>query len=192
MNLQNKQIGFALTGSYCTLEKVFKEVKNLQNEKPNIIPIVSDAVKLYDTRFGRAKDFLNQFKTITKNEIIDSIVKAEPIGPKKLLDALIVAPCTGNTLAKIANGITDTTVTMSAKAHLRNERPLIIAISTNDGLSGNAENIGKLLNKKNVYFVPFGQDNAIKKTTSLVADFSQIIKTVKLALDEKQIQPLLI
>ena len=186
------KIGFAFTGSFCTFDKVINELYELSLKYNNITPIMSPAAYNTDTRFGTARDFREKISSICKREIISTIPAAEPIGPQKLFDALIIAPCTGNTLAKLASAVTDTSVTMAAKAHLRNERPLIIAPSTNDGLGANAKNIGLLLNTKNIYFVPFGQDDPLKKHNSLVADFSQIIPTLEDALQGKQIQPLLV
>ncbi len=185
-------VGFAICGSFCTFKAVFEEVKKLKEAGYNIIPIMSDNSYTLDTRFGDAVHWRRQFTEITGNRIIHTIPQAEPIGPQKLLDALIIAPCTGNTLAKLTWGVTDTSVTLAAKAHLRNGRPLIIAPSTNDALSNAGKNIGALLNYKNIYFVPFGEDDAIKKPTSMVADFTQIQPTLELALKGKQIQPIVI
>jgi dipicolinate synthase subunit B len=187
-----KNIGFALCGSFCTFNDVFSEIEFLKEEGYNIIPIMSENSYSLDTRFGKAKDWQNLFLEITGNQIIHTIPQAEPIGPQKLLDALIIAPCTGNTLAKLATGVTDTAVTLAAKAHLRNGRPLIIAPSTNDALANAAKNIGALLNYKNLYFVPFGEDNYENKPTSMVADFSQIEPTLEMALKGKQKQPIII
>ena len=184
-------IGFALCGSYCTFDKVFPAMEALAREH-RVMPIFSENVQRTDTRFGSAADFYQRAFAITGIEPVCSIADAEPIGPKKLLDALVIAPCTGNTLAKLSHGITDTTVTMSAKAHLRNGRPLILAVSTNDGLAGAAENLGRMLARRNVYFVPFGQDDPRKKPTSLVADFSRIPETVDSALKGVQLQPVLL
>lgn len=184
-------VGFALCGSYCTFDKVFPAMEALAREH-RVIPIFSENVQKTDTRFGSAGDFYEKAFAITGTEPVCSVADAEPIGPKKLLDALLIAPCTGNTLGKLSCGITDTTVTMAAKAHLRNGRPLIIAVSTNDGLSGSAENMGRLLARKNVYFVPFGQDDPRKKPTSLVADFAQIPQAVEAALQGRQLQPMLL
>ena len=184
-------IGFALCGSYCTFAKVFPVMETLTREH-RVIPIFSDNVQKTGSRFGEPAEFYEKAFSITGTEPICSIADAEPIGPKKLLDALIIAPCTGNTLAKLAHSIADTPVTMAAKSHLRNGRPLIVAVSTNDGLSGAAENIGRLLARKNFYFVPFGQDDHKNKPTSLVADFEKTPETVALALTGKQIQPILI
>ncbi len=187
-----KNIGFALCGSFCTFNDVFAEIEFLKEEGYNIIPIMSENSYNLDTRFGKASDWQNLFIEITGNPIVHTIPQAEPIGPKKLLDALIIAPCTGNTLAKLANGITDTCVTLAAKAHLRNERPLIIAPSTNDALSNAAKNIGALLNYKNIYFVPFGQDSFKGKPNSMVANFQLIRYTLEAALEGKQLQPVVV
>ncbi|MDF2821983.1 MAG: dipicolinate synthase subunit [Clostridiales bacterium] len=184
-------IGYALTGSFCTLESMIKQIQMLKDNGAKIIPIVSSSVASTDTRFGTAEHFKQKIVEICGVEPLDTIEKTEPIGPKSLLDALIIAPCTGNTLAKIANGITDTSVTMAAKAHLRNKRPLILAIATNDGLSGNAKNIGQLLVMKNVYFVPFGQDDCVKKSASLISQSTLIPDTLEYALKGEQIQPIL-
>ncbi len=185
-------LGFALCGSFCTFRKAVDEIRHLSEKGYNIIPIMSFNAYNTDTRFGKAQDFINEIEEITKNKIISSITEAEPIGPKKLLDALLLEPCTGNTLAKLASGIADTPVTLAAKSHLRNARPLIIAISTNDALSGAAKNIGALMNYKNIFFVPYKQDDHINKPTSIVADFSQTEKTIEAALEYKQIQPIIL
>ncbi len=187
----NITAGFAFTGSFCTIEKVLIELEKLALRDLNIIPIFSEMVFTTDNRFNNAEELKEKVEKITKNKVISTIKGAEPIGPKNLLDALIIAPCTGNTMAKIANSITDTPVTMAAKATLRNKRPVIIAPSTNDGLSGSAKNIGALLNSKNIYFVPFGQDDPVKKETSIVAHMDLIIPTLELALYNTQIQPIL-
>jgi len=187
-----KKIGFALCGSFCTFSKVMGEVKNLVDMGYEVYPIMSEIASSTDTRFGKAEDFKAYLKDVTKKEIITTIKGAEPIGPKGFLDALVIAPCTGNTIAKIANGVTDSSVSMAAKANLRNERPLVVAVSTNDGLGANARNIGTLLARKNVYFVPFGQDDSKGKPDSLVADMSQIPMALSKALDGRQLQPILI
>ena len=192
MKLEGKKVGFAFTGSFCTFKSVIEELKKLKNEKADILPIMSYNSYNLDTKFGKAQEFIDQIKEITeKEEIIHTIQGAEPIGPKKLTDIMVIAPCSGNTIAKLANGITDTPVLMAAKSHLRNNNPVVLAISTNDGLSGSAENIGKLLNRNNYYFVPFKQDNPITKPRSLVADFKYLIPTIELALDREQIEPIL-
>lgn len=184
-------IGFAITGSFCTLKQILPYIEDLVKSGHNVIPIFSYSVSDTDTRFFLAKEFRKEVIAITGKEPICTIVDAEPIGPKNLLDVLVIAPCTGNTLAKINHAITDTPVTMAAKAHLRNNKPLVIAISTNDGLSANAKNIGELLNRRNIFFVPYSQDDCIRKTRSLVADFSLIKDTVIGALEDKQIQPII-
>lgn len=192
MQLEGLKIGFAITGSFCTFDSVYKEIEKVVAEGADVYPIISFSVDSYDTRFGTVNDHKSTLKRLTGHDIIATIVDAEPIGPKRLLDILVVAPCTGNTLGKLANAITDTPVTMACKAHLRNQKPLVIAISTNDGLSNNAKNLGILLNMKNVYFVPFGQDDPIKKCNSLVAKYEMIIPTIIEAMKGKQIQPLLV
>lgn len=184
--------GYALTGSFCTFEKSIKQIETLINEGVKIIPIMSFNAFSNDTRFGKAKDFCQKIETLTGNKIVSSIKDAEPIGPKKLIDLLIISPCTGNTLAKLANGIFDTPVTLAAKSHLRNERPILIGVSSNDSLSGSAKNIGKLLNYKHIFFIPMRQDDSDKKPFSIVCDFDRTSESAKMALNEKQIQPILI
>ena len=184
-------IGFALCGSYCTFSKVFPVMEKLAREH-RVIPIFSDNVQKTGSRFGEPAEFYEKAFQITGVEPICTIAQAEPIGPKKLLDTLVLAPCTGNTLAKLAHSIADTPVTMAAKSHLRNGRPVVVAISTNDGLAGAAENIGRLLARKNYYFVPFGQDDPKNKPTSLVADFVRIPQTLEAALEGSQVQPVLV
>lgn len=188
----DKTIGFALCGSFCTIDRVINEIENLKKLNYNVIPIVSENVYSTDTRFGKSTDIVKKVEEICSNNVVHTIVQAEPIGPKKLLDLLVIAPCTGNTLAKLANGIADTSVTMAAKSHLRNKRPLLIAVSTNDGLGNASKNIGQLLNYKNIFFVPFGQDDFVGKENSLVADFSLICDAVNSSLKGQQLQPLLI
>ena len=184
-------VGFAMCGSFCTFSQVFPVMERLAQEY-KIIPIFSPAAGTVNSRFGTATAHIQRATDICGVSPLHSIQEAEPIGPKKLLDVLIIAPCTGNTLSKLAHSVADTAVTMAAKSHLRNGRPVIVAISTNDALAGAAENIGRLLVRKNYYFVPFGQDDAINKPTSLVADFEQIPQTLACALEGKQIQPLLL
>ena len=184
-------IGFALCGSFCTYSQVLPVMEELAKEY-DIVPILSPAAAGTDTRFGAAEEHIKAITAICGRSPLTTLAEVEPIGPKKLLDALVIAPCTGNTLAKLSHGIADTSVTMAAKSHLRNGRPVVVAISTNDALSGAAENIGKLLNRKHYYFVPFGQDDPEKKPTSIVADFSKIPDALKWALDGKQIQPILL
>ena len=184
-------VGFAMCGSFCTYAAVFPVIEKLAADY-DVIPIFSPASHSINSRFGTAASHIQRAADICGTTPLHTIQEAEPIGPKKLLDALIVAPCTGNTLAKLAHGIADTAVTMAAKSHLRNGRPVVIAVSTNDGLGAAAENIGRLLVRKNYYFVPFGQDDAKGKPTSLVADFSQIPMTLEAALEGRQIQPILL
>lgn len=190
--MKTQRVGFALCGSFCTHAAVLKELEHICREYGTVLPIVSQACQTTDTRFGRAEDFLARVEELTGHKPIGSIQAAEPIGPKQLLDVLVIAPCTGNTLAKLAAGVTDTPVTMAAKAHLRNDRPLVAAIATNDGLSAAARNLGELLARKNYYFVPFGQDDPQRKPCSLMADFTRIGETVEAALEGRQIQPVLL
>lgn len=192
MDLKDKKIGFTLTGSFCTFQKVIPKMKEIKKLGADIIPIMSFNSYNLDTKFGKAKDFIEEIEEMTGKKIIHTIQDAEPIGPKKMTDIMIIAPCSGNTMAKLACDIIDTPATMAAKSHLRNNRPLIIAPSTNNGLSGNAENIGKLLNRKNYYFVPFRQDNPITKPRSIAFDPQYIIKTIKYALNNEQISPILL
>ena len=188
--MSKPKLGFAVCGSFCTFSRILMELRVL-SETYDITPILSEATTHVDTRFGLASDFRNEMEQLCGKPAITSIPEAEPIGPKRLFDVLVVAPCTGNTLSKVALGITDSTVTMACKAHLRNEQPLVLAISTNDGLSGSAPNIGLLLLRRLVYFVPFTQDDPVAKPNSLVADFSRIDETVRAALEGRQTQPLL-
>lgn len=192
MSLEGKKIGFAITGSFCTFSKVFPEIAKLvTEEKAMVIPIMSEISYSTDTRFGKASDHIRFLEETTAHKVISKIQEAEPIGPKKMLDILVVAPCTGNTIAKIANGIADSTVTLAVKSHLRNKKPVLIAISTNDGLGNNSKNIGYVENMKNMYFVPYRQDDCIEKENSIVADMSLLIPATKLALDGRQMQPVL-
>ena len=184
-------IGFAMCGSFCTYAQVFPVMEALAKEH-HVIPIFSFASASIDSRFGTAKEHLQRAAEICGSTPLCTIEAVEPIGPKKLLDLLIIAPCTGNTLAKLAHSIADTPVTMAAKSHLRNGRPVLVAVSTNDALAGAAENIGKLLSRKHYYFVPFGQDDADKKPTSMVADFKKIPQTLDAALEGRQLQPILL
>lgn len=184
-------VGFAMCGSFCTFSQVFP-IMELLSRDYTVTPIFSEAAYSLDTRFGKALEHIELAEDICKSKPIHTIVQAEPIGPRKLFDILVIAPCTGNTLAKLAHGIADGPVTMAAKSHLRNGRPVLLAVSTNDALGTAAENIGKLMARKNIYFVPFGQDDPEKKPTSMVADFSRIPQTLETALEGKQIQPILI
>lgn len=192
MKLKDKNIGFALTGSHCTLDETIPVLEDLVDSGANIYPILSEPVLTEDTKFGPAMKWINRIKEITEQPIIDSIVEAEPIGPDKMFDLLIIAPCTGNTLSKIANGIIDETVVMAAKAQLRNQRPVLISIATNDGLGLNARNLSTLLNTENIYFVPFGQDNPEDKPNSIISRLDLLKKAAELALEKEQIQPVLI
>ena len=191
MSLKGLKVGFCICGSFCTFDVVIPEIRKLVAKGADVTPIFSDAVYNWDTRFYSAKEFRSIVEGITGKQVIKSVIEAEPIGPEKLMDIVVVAPCTGNTMAKLANGITDSPVTMACKAHLRNQRPVVLAISTNDGLGANAKNIGMLLNMKNIFFTPFGQDDPINKNNSLVAKFDLILPTIEKALKGEQIQPIL-
>ena len=183
-------IGFALCGSFCTYEKAFKAMAEVASIH-TVTPIFSHSAYTMDSRFGSAKAHIARAAEICGREPLHTVAQVEPIGPKKMLDALIIAPCTGNTLAKLAHSIADGPVTMAAKSHLRNGRPVLIAVSTNDALAGAAENIGKLLGRRHYYFVPFGQDDPENKPTSMVADFSKVLPALEAALDNRQYQPML-
>ncbi|MCI8739906.1 MAG: dipicolinate synthase subunit B [Oscillibacter sp.] len=190
--MRTERVGFAVSGSFCTHEQVLKALEQLTAVYETVVPIVSETSAFTDTRFGDSEDLLEQLEDLTGQEVLCDIPSVEPIGPKKLLDVLVIAPATGNTIAKLANGIADTAVTMAAKSHLRNGRPVVVAVSSNDGLAAGARNIGELLVRKNYYFVPFGQDNAAAKPCSLVADFGKIPETVDAALRGEQLQPVLL
>lgn len=190
--MKPKTLGFALCGSFCTYEPVLAVLKRLAGEYETVLPIMSYASASTDSRFGKAAEFRSRIEAICRHPVIDTLADAEPIGPKRLLDLLIVAPCTGNTLAKLAAGIADTPVTLACKAHLRNGRPILLAVSTNDGLAGNAASIGTLLNRKHYFFVPFGQDSPDNKPASLVADMAAIPEAAAAALEGRQLQPLLL
>lgn len=192
MNFTGKTVGYAVTGSHCTLEEVMPQVKRFVDAGARVIPIASQAVMTTDTRFGASDHWQKQLKEITGNDIISTIVDAEPLGPSKLLDVMVIAPCTGNTTSKLANAMTESPVLMAAKAQMRNQRPLVLAISTNDGLGLNAANIAKLLVAKNIYFVPFGQDNPQQKPNSLVARMDLVPEACYAALEGIQLQPVLI
>lgn len=183
-------LGFAMCGSFCTLSQAVSKLCEL-TDIYDVLPIMSEIAYVTDTRFGRAQDFISRVTEACGHDIIHTITGAEPLGPKKLADVMVIAPCTSNTLAKLTLGITDSTVTMAAKAHLRNDRPLVIALATNDALSNSGKNIGALMNARNVYFVPFSQDDPINKERSCIADFSLIPKTIEYALKGKQIQPII-
>lgn len=186
------RIGFGVTGSFCTFKKIIPVMKELCEKGHEVYPIVSPIVANTDTRFGKAADFLAEFKGVCGHEPMLDIDKVEPIGPKKMFDVLLIEPCTGNTLAKMAGGIADTSVTLAVKSHLRNNRPVVVAVSTNDGLGANARNIGQLAARKNIYFVPFRQDDYIEKENSLVADFTKTYDTIRAAIEGEQIQPLIL
>ena len=192
MTLKGKHIGVAFTGSFCTYEKAFKELERLVAEGAIVQTIFSDASGTLDSRFGRAKDFVERAEVLTGHKPMMTIPEAEPIGPGSLLDILVIFPCTGNTIAKLANGITDTPVLMAAKAHLRNNKPLLISISTNDALGMNMKNIGLLLNAKNIYFIPFGQDNPKTKPNSMIAHTELLVPALEAALEGRQYQPIII
>ena len=192
MKLEGKRIGFVMTGSFCTFRKTIDELKKIVNLGAKVVPIMSENSYTMDTKFGKAEDFIKEIEEITKSKILHTIQEVEPIGPKDMLDILVVVPATGNTMAKLANDIIDGPATMAVKSHLRRERPVVIAISTNNGLSGAGENIGKFFNRKHYYFVPFRQDNPITKPRSIVFDPSYLIKTIEEALDGEQIQPMIL
>ena len=192
MNLENIRIGFVMTGSFCTFRKAIDQLKKIIKLGAKVVPIMSVNSYDMDTKFGKAEDFIKEIEEITGNKVLHTIQEVEPIGPKDMLDILVVAPASGNTIAKLANDIIDGPATMAVKSHLRRERPVVIAISTNNGLSGAGENIGKLFNRKHYYFVPFRQDNPITKPRSIVFDPSYLIKTIEEALDGEQIQPMLL
>ena len=190
--MENAVIGFAVCGSFCTHAKAMSALEQVRARWKNVVPIVSECTADTDTRFGAAHDLMREMERICDHRVISTVKAAEPIGPQKLLDLLIICPCTGNTLGKLAAGVTDTSVTMAAKAHLRNGRPLLIAPSTNDGLSVSAASIGTLLARNYIYFVPFGQDDPDKKPTSLVADFTRVADAAQAALEGRQLQPMLL
>ncbi len=192
LELKGKKIGIAMSGSFCTFDKVFKEMERLAEAGAEIYPFFSDAAQQISSRFGTPEEYRKRVEEITGRAPVMSIEGAEPVGPKGYLDVLAIVPCTGNTAAKLANGITDSPVLMASKAHLRNNKPLVIFISTNDGLGMNLKNIGLLLNTKNIYFVPFGQDDWKKKPNSLVAHADMLLPALEAALEHKQIQPLLV
>ena len=192
MKLEGKRIGFVFTGSFCTFRKTIGQLKNIIELKAEVLPIMSNNSYTMDTKFGKAQDFIDEIEDITGRKILHTIQEVEPLGPKDMLDIIVVAPATGNTIAKLANDIVDGPAPMAVKSVLRRERPVVIAVSTNNGLSASGENIGKLLNRKHYYFVPFKQDNPITKPRSLVFDPTYLIKTIEYALDGEQIQPILL
>lgn len=191
MDLKGYNIGYCLCGSFCTFAQSVRMIEKLTEMGAEVQPVLSGNAAEMNTRFGKAQDFMEQLKKITKNDIITTIKDAEPIGPNNSFDVLVVSPCTGNTLAKLNAGITDTTVTMAVKAHIRNNKPVVAAIATNDALGVSLKNIGGLMIRKNFYFVPFGQDNPVKKPLSMIADFEKIPETIEKALNGEQIQPVI-
>ncbi len=190
--MHNKKIAVAICASFCNFERVFNEFKKLKENGVSLSFIMSGNAANTDTRFGTSGHWKKAFSELSDNELITTIASAEPIGPKKMFDILVVCPCTGNTLAKLSNGITDTPVTMAVKSQLRGGRPVVLAIATNDGLSASAQNIGKLLNTKNYYFVPFSQDDPYQKPSSLICDFNRLTDTIEVALAGKQVKPIII
>lgn len=188
--MEKATVGYALTGSFCTFDKSVEAMKSLVNEGYKVIPIMSFNAFSLDTRFGKAIDYRNKIEEITQNKIIATIVDAEPIGPKKLLDILIVSPCTGNTIGKLANGIYDTPVTLAVKSQLRSSRPVLLGVSSNDSLAASAKNIGLLLNSRNIYFIPMRQDAPENKPRSIVCHFEKTLEAARLALEGKQIEPI--
>ena len=192
MDLSSYTIGYAVTGSFCTFEKTKKAAEELKRLGADLVPIFSYNVQMMDTRFGGAREFMEAIENIAQKPGIKTIQQAEPIGPKSNLDVLVIAPCTGNTLSKLWNGITDSPVLMAAKAHLRNQKPLVISVSTNDAMGMNFKNIGNLMNCKNIYFVPFGQDDWKKKPASLIGNMEMLPDTIECALNGEQIQPVIL
>lgn len=192
MSLQGKRIGFGLTGSHCTYDIVFPEIEKLVNEGVEVIPIVTSTVKQTETRFGRGEDWIARIEQVTGHHVVDTIVKAEPLGPKMPLDCMVIAPLTGNSMSKLANALTDSPVLMAAKATMRNHRPVVVAISTNDALGLNGVNLMRLMAAKDLYFVPYGQDDPLKKPNSMVARMSMIRETIVTALKGEQIQPVIV
>lgn len=190
--MEQIRVGFAFCGSFCTYDRAMEALEKVAARYGDVTPIVSERSAATDTRFGNAHDFMREMERICDKRVVDTIKKAEPIGPKKLLDVLVICPCTGNTLAKLASGVTDSSVTMAAKAHLRNGKPLVIAVSTNDALAASAKNIGELMARKQIYFVPFRQDDPVKKPASAVADFTLVPDAVDAALRGEQLQPVLL
>lgn len=192
MSLKGKRIGFGITGSHCTYEEIYPEIEKLVNAGATVMPVVTFTVKNTDTRFGKGEDWIAKIEAVTGNKVIDSIVKAEPLGPRTPLDCMVVAPLTGNSMSKFANAMTDSPVLMAAKATLRNGKPVVLGISTNDALGLNGVNIMRLMATKNIYFIPFGQDDPVKKPNSMVARMSMLDQTVIAAMEGKQLQPVLV
>lgn len=192
MTINGKNVGIAITGSFCTFDKVFEQIEILVSQNANVFTIFSERSQVTDTRFGTANSFLEKAEAITGNKPITTIAEAEKLGPNNMLDIIAIVPCTGNTIAKMANAITDSSVLMAVKGLLRNNKPVVIGLSTNDALSNNLKNIGAMINKKNIYFIPFGQDNYKGKPNSMVCNFNLMVPTLEEALDGKQIQPLIL
>lgn len=192
MSVKGKRIGFGLTGSHCTYDAVFPEIERLVNEGAEVIPVVTSTVKNTVTRFGDGEDWIKRIEEVTGNKVVDTIVKAEPLGPKLPLDCMVIAPLTGNSMSKFANAMTDSPVLMAAKATLRNHRPVVVGISTNDALGLNGVNLMKLISAKDIYFIPFGQDDPEKKPKSMVARMTRLLETVEAAMEGKQLQPVVV
>lgn len=192
MTLEGKRLGFGITGSHCTYDEVVPQIQKLIDTGAEVVPIVTFTVKNTDTRFGKGVDWIEKVEELTGRKVIDSIVEAEPLGPKYPLDCMIIAPLTGNSMSKLANAITDSPVLMAAKATMRNQRPIVLGISTNDALGLNGQNLMKLIAAKNLYFIPFGQDDPFNKPNSMVSDMDLLVDTVKAALEGKQLQPMII
>ncbi|WP_297989757.1 dipicolinate synthase subunit B [Anoxybacillus sp.] len=192
MNVQGKRIGFGLTGSHCTYDAVMPEIEKLIAKGADVIPIVSYTVQSTNTRFGKGEEWVKKLEEMTGHQVIDTIVKAEPLGPKLPLDCMVIAPLTGNSMSKLANAMTDSPVLMAAKATMRNHRPVVVGISTNDALGLNGVNLMRLMAAKNIYFIPFGQDDPFKKPNSMVAHMPLLLDTVEAALEGRQIQPVIV
>lgn len=186
------KVGFAITSSFCTLDKVLDNLKELVDLNYDVYPIISENIRKYDTRFGSSKEFIEKVEEITGKKVIDNIVGAETFGPQNKMDVMVVMPATGDFIAKFANGITDNPINLAVKATLRNQSPIVVAISTNDGLGINGENIMKLMNIKNIFFVPFGQDNYENKPNSLIAHYDMLLNTIEKAMEGRQLQPVLV
>lgn len=192
MDLKGKRIGFGVTASHCTYDIVFPELKKLVDEGADVIPIITYTVRHTDTRFGKGEDWVRKFEEVTGNQVVETIVDAEPLGPVTPLDCMVIAPLTGLSMSKLANALTDSPVLMAAKATMRNHRPVVLGVSTNDALGLNGVNLMKLMAAKDIYFIPFGQDDPFKKPKSMVADYTLLVDTIKAALKNEQIQPVII
>ena len=192
MSLNGKRIGFGLTGSHCTYDAVYPEIERLVSAGAEVLPVVTSTVKSTETRFGKGEDWIERIEALTGKKAIDSIVSAEPLGPKIPLDCMVIAPITGNSMSKFANAMTDNPVLMAAKATLRNQKPVVLGISTNDALGLNGVNLMRLMATKNIYFIPYGQDDPEEKPTSMVARMPMLSQTVKAALVGKQLQPVIV